>query len=158
MSYRNERFNRSMMSLEAMVAGFKDASKAAVFSDRGLGVGRMVDEIDANGSGGANGQHQGNGHLARSPMPGGSLASVERARRPFPWIWGSRRERLLAAERKLRRAGLGHLVPTLRLIVRNGNNRQESIGEMTNGTESTKAARKRYERHRAQLLAFFDVA
>ncbi len=148
------------MSLEAMVAGFKDASKAAVFSDRGLGVGRMVDEIDANGSGGANGQDARstwgwqqvwNGRLARSRWPGLSDANGQDARS----TWG---RELLRAEGKLRRAGLGHLVPTLRLIVRNGNNRQESIGEMTNGTESTKAARKRYERHRAQLLAFFDVA
>jgi len=33
MSYRSERFNRRMMSLEVMVAGFADVSKAKIFSD-----------------------------------------------------------------------------------------------------------------------------
>ena len=35
MTYRAERFNRSMRSLEAMVSGMADASKSASLSDCG---------------------------------------------------------------------------------------------------------------------------
>lgn len=46
MSTRNDRFNRSMRSLDELTASFKDPSKAEVFSDKGQGVERMLDEID----------------------------------------------------------------------------------------------------------------
>ena len=41
MTYRAERFNRSMRSLEAMVSGRTDASKSAKLSDRGENAARM---------------------------------------------------------------------------------------------------------------------
>ena len=41
MTYRAERFNRSMRSLEAMVSGMTDASKSAKLSDRGDSAARL---------------------------------------------------------------------------------------------------------------------
>ena len=41
MTYRAERFNRSMRSLETMVSGMADASKSAKLSDRGKSAARM---------------------------------------------------------------------------------------------------------------------
>ena len=41
MTYRAERFNNSMRSLEAMVSGMADASKSAKLSDRGRSAARM---------------------------------------------------------------------------------------------------------------------
>ena len=41
MSRRNERFNRSMRSLEAMIAGMSDPSKSVKLSDRGESAARM---------------------------------------------------------------------------------------------------------------------
>ena len=41
MTYRADRFNRSMRSLEAMVSGMADASKSAKLSDRGENAARM---------------------------------------------------------------------------------------------------------------------
>ena len=41
MTYRAERFNRAMRSLEAMVSGMADASKSAKISDRGESAARM---------------------------------------------------------------------------------------------------------------------
>ena len=41
MTYRAERFNNSMRSLEAMISGMADASKSAKLSDRGKSAARM---------------------------------------------------------------------------------------------------------------------
>ena len=41
MTYRAERFNNSMRSLEAIVSGMADASKSAKLSDRGKSAARM---------------------------------------------------------------------------------------------------------------------
>ena len=41
MTYRAERFNNSMRSLEAMVSGMADASKSAKLSDRGESAARL---------------------------------------------------------------------------------------------------------------------
>ena len=41
MTYRAERFNNSMRSLEAMLSGMADASKSAKLSDRGKSAARM---------------------------------------------------------------------------------------------------------------------
>ena len=46
MSTRNDRFNASMRSLDELTSSFKDPSKANVFSDKGLGVERMVSTLD----------------------------------------------------------------------------------------------------------------
>ena len=41
MTYRAERFNKSMRSLEAMISGMADALKSAKLSDRGENAARM---------------------------------------------------------------------------------------------------------------------
>ena len=41
MTYRAERFNNSMRSLEAMISGMADVSKSAKLSDRGKSAARM---------------------------------------------------------------------------------------------------------------------
>ena len=41
MTYRAERFNNSMRSLEAMISGMADASKSGKLSDRGENAARM---------------------------------------------------------------------------------------------------------------------
>ena len=41
MTYRAERFNNSMRSLEAMISGMADASKSAKLSDRGENAARI---------------------------------------------------------------------------------------------------------------------
>ena len=41
MTYRAERFNNSMRSLETMISGMVDASKSAKLSDRGRSAARM---------------------------------------------------------------------------------------------------------------------
>ena len=46
MSRRNERFNRSMRSLEAMAAGMSDPSKSAKLSDRGKSAARMYAALE----------------------------------------------------------------------------------------------------------------
>ena len=98
MSYRNDRFNRRMTSLEVMISGFADASKAKVFSDRGKGVERMF--------------------LALDYSPGiESKPEVEQRRAVC----------LAEAEMRLAEAGKRHLIPVLLLIVENGSNREESI-------------------------------
>lgn len=75
------------------------------------------------------------------------------------WPTGPDRRACLArAVRSLARAGKRHLVPTLRLIVRNGTDREKSIRALCRGGCAQTAARRRYERHRDLLLAHFDVA
>ena len=46
MSRRNERFNRSMRSLEAMIAGMSDPSKSAKLSDRCENAARMYAALE----------------------------------------------------------------------------------------------------------------
>ena len=46
MSRRNERFNRSMRSLEAMIAGMSDPSKSVKLSDRGESAARMYAALE----------------------------------------------------------------------------------------------------------------
>ena len=48
MSTRNERFNRSMRSLDELTASFEDPSKAEVFSDKGQGVERTAESVDVD--------------------------------------------------------------------------------------------------------------
>ena len=102
MSSRNDRLFASMASLDEFVASFEDPTKIATLSDGGAGVERMLDAID-----GPNEEEDGDDE---------------------PLV--ARQRKLHAAEMRLYRAGLGHLVPALRLIVRNGNNRKESIWQL----------------------------
>lgn len=46
MSYRSDRFNASMRSLDQFSAEFDDPSKITTFSDRGAGVERMLEQIE----------------------------------------------------------------------------------------------------------------
>ena len=129
MSYRNERLNRSMMSLEVIVAGITDVSKAMVFSDHGQGVDRMIAALDYD---------------PRSEP----RAEVNAARK--------RKDLLFDAEMQLVEAKKRHLIPVLLLIVENGSNRQESILSLAATSKNRNAARKRYFEHRDLLLSFFS--
>ena len=46
MSYRSDRFNASMRSLESFTDGFDNPSKIASLSDRGTGIERMIEQIE----------------------------------------------------------------------------------------------------------------
>ena len=83
----------------------------------------------------------------------------------FDWCEYHRKERRRIREYELRLdvlvvllllIGLGHLVPTLLLIVRNGKFRDLSIAEMTGSRspdgKALNSAERRYERHRKLLL------
>ena len=82
----------------------------------------------------------------------------------FDWLAYHRKERRRIREYELKLdiliallllGGLGHLVPTLRLIVRHGKFENESVAEMVGSKCSKKAkesAERRYRRHRQELL------
>ena len=46
MTFRNERFNASLASLDEFIDGFDDPAKIAAFADRGGGVGCMLEQIE----------------------------------------------------------------------------------------------------------------
>ena len=46
MTFRNERFNASLFSLDEFIDGFDDPAKIAAFTDRGGGVGCMLEQIE----------------------------------------------------------------------------------------------------------------
>ena len=46
MTFRNERFNASLVSLDEFMDGFEDPTKITSFADRGEGVGRMLEQIE----------------------------------------------------------------------------------------------------------------
>ena len=46
MTFRNERFNASLISLDKFMGGFEAPSKITSFTDRGEGVGRMLEQIE----------------------------------------------------------------------------------------------------------------
>ena len=46
MTFRNERFNASLVSLDEFTDGFEDPSKITAFTDRGEGVERMLEQIE----------------------------------------------------------------------------------------------------------------
>lgn len=102
MSYRSERFNEAMHSLELTLTGC-DISKAEILSDRGAGAERIFDAIDYDAS--------------------EARAREEIEAEEFDQILKNAIVALIAA-------GLGHTVPTLLAIIRNVNNREESICEL----------------------------
>jgi len=128
MSYRSERFNRRMMSLEQLVTGYTDVSKASVFSDCGEGVERLVNAVDATSP-------------SRQTKDEDSTSPTRRGRRVHE-------ERLFEAETRLVDAGKGYLIRVLLLIVENGANREESLKHVAKAT---------YFRHRDALLRFFST-
>ena len=46
MTFRNERFNASLVSLDEFMDRFDDPSEIVSFTDRGKGVGRMLEQIE----------------------------------------------------------------------------------------------------------------
>jgi len=128
MSYRSDRFNARMRSLEKM-AGECDVSKWPILSDNGKGADDIRESAYCN--------------------KWIDDAKEEARNRDV------RAERLFVAEMRLVEAGLRHLVPVLLLIVENGSDFRESIGRLAPSSASHNAARKKYFEHRARLLAFF---
>ena len=128
MSYRSERFNRSMMSLEAMLSGYSDPSKAKILSDGGETLERLMDALDYS--------------------PERELAEEERLAAERLARQKVRLQRLAVAITRLAVANKAHLVPTLLLIVRNGAKRGDSI-RLT--------SERSYRRHRGELCKFFGV-
>ena len=145
MSTRNERFNASMRSLDEFTASFEDPTKITALSDNGQGVERMLDEIDRTETTGFS-----TGRTGVLPVQlendNIQVQNVRDARSP---------EKLHRAEMRLYRAGLDNLVRVLRLIVKNGKNRKESIGELARSSRSPKAAERLYFSHREKILKFF---
>ena len=130
MSYRNARLANGFLSLDKLAKEL-DLVKSRRVSDSGAGVERMVGDID------------------RRP---GDVEQEERK------IEAKRIRRIDAARQKLRRAGLGYLIPTLLLICRNGSRRDESIRELAARRKlSYHAAEVRYFGHREKILNFFGV-
>ena len=130
MSYRNARLANGFLSLDQL-AGEIDLVKSRTVSDRGAGVERMVGDVDRR--------------------PG----DAEREDRE----WREKQRRKLdAARQRLRRAGLGYLVPTLMLICRNGSYRDESIREIAQRRKLPfESAERLYFGHREKILEAFRV-
>ena len=136
MNYRNARLANGFLSLDQL-AGEIDLVKSRVVSDGGAGVERIVRLIDCSDC-----------SIAGKPR---WLIKEQEAE-------AERRRKIDAARQKLRRAGLGYLVPTLMLIVKNGKNRDESIQELAARRKlSHHAAEVRYFGHREKILDFFRV-
>ena len=128
MSGRNDRFNRSMKSLDGMLAGYSDLSKVKILGDGGVSLERLVEAVDY------------------SPLRERRRDSLRAERRLT-----RRKHRLAALSEAISRlviAGKGHLVPALLLIVRNGANRSASARMLSE---------RSYRRHRSELCAFFGV-
>jgi len=104
MSYRSDRFNRAMRSLDHSCI---DPSKDRSQNDNGLALGRMLDALDYDEA---------------------KEEARERAIRAI------RDERLFVAEMRLVEAGLRHLVPVLLLIVDNGSDRAASLARVPRAT------------------------
>ena len=139
MNYRNARLANGFLSLDQL-AGEIDLVKSRVVSDGGKRVERIVRMIDCSDC----------SDCSNDGEPRW-LAEERKAA-------AERQRRIDAARQRLRRAGLGYLVPTLLLIVKNGKNRNESIQELAARRKlSHHAAEVRYFGHREKILDFFRV-
>lgn len=130
MNDRNDRFNRTFLSLDRL-AETVDIGKSPFVSDRGEFARDLADYMD---------------------IPPAAAEREQVARDD------ERARRLAAAIARLRTSGKAKLIPVLELIVENGNDRTASIAAIAR-TEGLcmSSARKRYERARAELLEFFAV-
>ena len=136
MNYRNARLANGFLSLDKL-AGKIDLTKAQVVSDGGAGVERIVRLIDCSDC-----------SIAGKPR---WLIKEQEAE-------AERRRKLDAARQRLRRAGLGYLVPTLMLICQNGSYRDESIREIAQRRKLPfKSAERLYFGHREKILEAFRV-
>ena len=124
MNYRNARLANGFLSLDQL-AGEIDLVKSRVVSDGGAGVERIVRMIDCSDC---------------------SIDGIPRWQAEEQEAETERQRRIDAARQRLRRAGLGYLIPTLMLIIKNGKNRDESIREL--------AARRRLPFESAKRLYF----
>ena len=130
MNYRNARLANGFLSLDKISAG-RDMSKFRPLSDRGAGAAKTRAAVD------------------RNPVAE-ALSELKRVT--------DRRRKIDAARQKLRRMGLGYLVPTLMLICKNGRWRDESIKEIVARRGlSYHAAEVRYFGHREKILKAFGV-
>ena len=125
MNYRNARLASGFLSLDKL-AGEIDLEKARIVSDGGAGVERIVRLVDCSDF---------------------SIDGKPKATAEERMAATERRRKLRAAIGRLRRAGRGYLVPVLRLIVKNGSERNRSL---------EKISRASYFRHRDELLRFFS--
>ena len=116
------------MSLEAMLSGYSDPSKAKILCDGGEALERLLDALDYSPE--------------REQAEDNRLDTERLARQK------TRLQRLAAGISRLVAADKAYLVPTLLLIVRNGANRGESI-RLTSA--------RSYRRHRGELCSFFGV-
>ena len=128
MSWRSNRFSNGLHSLDWMMRD-RDASKMLNLSDRGAGAARVVRKADTTPE---------------------SITREEAARAL------KHDRRIEAVCKRLRRTGLGHLIPVLLLICRNGRHRVDSIREISTREQiSWEAAKARYFGHREKLENFF---
>ncbi len=131
---RNQRFNASMLSVEALIEAYaQDNSKAAIFSDHGENAARHYAYLD--------------GETRES-------AALKRASRRY--------QRVCRAMGVLQARGKAELVPTLWLIYANrGENREASVTAIMcrrrgrGRTCSYNVARRTYNYHREQLIKIF---
>jgi len=128
MSWRNDRFNQAMFSLDALCEG-RDISKWPALSDGGAGARTVREGL-------------------RSRLRN---ASAWQARST------EREQRLFEAEIRLVEAGKGRLIPVLRLIAKNGNDFHASIEELARTCKNLNSARKKYFEHRGLLMRFFGA-
>ena len=103
MSYRSERFNRRMKSLETTASG-RDTSKWRALSDGGLGVERVLTALDGD-----------------EDVPADASGTTK------PLDEDERDELLFNAEMRLVEAHRRHLIPVLLLIAENGPDRERSL-------------------------------
>ena len=136
MNYRNARLANGFLSLDKL-AGEVDLVKSRVVSDGGKGVERIVRMIDCS--------------VCSTDGEPRWLAEEREAA-------AERRRKLDAARQRLRRAGLGYLVPTLMLICRNGSYRDKSIREIAQRRKLPfESAERLYFGHREKILEAFRV-
>ena len=105
---RNEKFNRSVRSLDTMIEGI-DIDKAAFLSDCGKGVNRMIDDIER-----------------RERSETGQTGRTGRT--------GRKESKLFDAEMRLAEAGKSYLILVLLLIVENGSEREVSMTKVPRRT------------------------
>ena len=134
MNYRNARMANGFLSLDQL-AGKVDLVKSRTVSDRGAGVERIVRMIDCSDC---------------------SIDGKPRWQAEEQEAETERQRRIDAARQKLRRAGLGYLVPTLMLIIKNGKNRDESIRELAERRRLPfESAKRLYFGHREKIEKIF---
>lgn len=125
MNYRNNRLNRTFLSLDHLAKKI-DLGKSPFVSDGGA----FVEHLTA--------------HLDTPPGEAERLADEEERRRAV---------RLAKVMNGLERTGRGYLVPVLRLIAEHGNDRTASIAALAKERGTSYAAAKvLYFRHRKTLM------